>query len=276
MLVCCLLNGYIFYGLNVLIIIASTLVPCVLFEFVCDTIKTKNVHIPHLSSVVTGLLLACIMPLNMPWHFGIVASAVAILSKYFFGGLGNNLFNPAALGRVVLGALAVGFSYEYYASGKTALNLILTGNKGELELAKLFTGEVAGAIGTTCIIVILVAMVVLMIMKIIRWESVAFALLSFAGIIWATMGYELILPMLLSGSFVFATVFLLNDPVTSPYTFSGRCLFAIAYGALGALMMSHGILGETAIFIVVLIVNLISPMFDAFIALFHRGVKKND
>jgi len=276
MLVCCLLSGYIFYGMNVLIIIASTLVSCLLFEFIFDMIKTKSAHFPHLSSVVTGLLLACIMPLNMPWFFGIFAAAIAIASKYFFGGLGNNLFNPAALGRLVLGVISVGFSYEYFGGQKTALDLILTGNKGELELAKLFTGEMAGAVGTTCIVVILVAMIVLMILKIIRWENIVFAGISFAGIVWATLGFEYILPMLLSGSFVFATVFMLNDPTSSPYTFSGRCLYSIAYGVIGAFVMLHGILGETAIFVALLICNMVAPMFDAFVSIFHRGVKKND
>lgn len=276
MLMSCLLSGYIFYGTNVLIVIASTLVPCVLFEFVCDLIKTKDAHIPHLSSIVTGLMLACVMPINMPWFFGVFAAAIAIVSKYFFGGLGNNLFNPAALGRVVLGVMSVGFSFEYFGEQKTALGAILTGNKGELELAKLFTGEVAGAIGTTCIVVIMVAMITLIIMGIIRWENIVFAGLSFAGIVWITMGFDNILPMLLSGSFVFVTVFMLNDPVSSPYTFSGRCLYSIAFGVVGALMMMHNILGESAIFIALLICNMVAPMFDAFSSIFHRGVRKND
>ena len=72
------------------------------------------------------------------------------------------------------------------------------------------------------------------------------------------------------------TVFMLNDPVSSPYTFSGRCLYSLVFGVIGAFLMIHGILGETAIFIALLLANMMSPMFDTVVSVFHRGVRKND
>lgn len=272
----CLLVGYIYFGTNVLIIIASAVGSSVLFEFLCDLVKTKQVHAPHLSSLVTGLLIACVMPINAPWFFCIGAAAVAIFTKYLFGGLGNNMFNPAAVGRAVVGVLAVGFSYDFFGEEKTILASVLTGAKENLELAKMFTGEVAGAIGTTCIIIILIAAVVLICMHIIRWENIAFATLSFVAIIWACMGYENILPMMLGGSFMFVTVFMLSDPVSSPYTFSGRCLYSVVFGVVAAFMMAYNVMGESAVFLALIVANLLAPMFDAYISLFHRGVKKHD
>ncbi|MBQ8468574.1 MAG: RnfABCDGE type electron transport complex subunit D [Clostridia bacterium] len=272
----CLSVGFINYGVNVLLIVATAVLSALASEILFNLIKTRQFDFPNLSCIVTGLVVACISPINMPWYFAAVASVIAIGSKYLFGGIGNNLFNPSALARSVLGCLALGFSFDYFGEGNTALKLILTGEKGSLELAKLFTGEVAGAIGTTCIIIILIAMVALIVLKVIRLESVAFALLSFCAVIWIAMGFENILPMLLSGSFLFVVVFMLGDPTTSSYSFSGRCVYAIVFGVIAALTMSHNVFGESAVFFALLIANLFAPMADRVFSIFHRGVKLND
>ena len=275
-LISCLTMGFIHYGANALLILAATLLTAVACEMLFNLIKTRKFDYPHLSSIVTGLMLACIVPVNMPWYLGIVAAVIAIGSKYLFGGIGNNLFNPAALGRSIVGCMSLGMSFEFFGENKTVLNAILTDDKASLELSKMFFGDVPGAIGTTCVLFILFAVVALVILGVIRWESIVFALLSFCGMIWILMGFENILPMLLSGSFLFVVVFMLGDPTSSPYTFSGRCVYAIVFGVTASLMMRFNIFGETAVFFALLIANMIAPMTDRAFSIFHRGVKLHD
>lgn len=261
-------------ALATLIVFATCFAPCVIFDYLLKCLKEKSIATPSFSSFVTGLILTCIMPVNAPWYFGIIAATVAVFSKYIFGGDGNNLLNPAALGRCVVGCLSSGFSFDYFGAEKTVLGHILDGTKSALNLENMIIGKTVGAIGTTFIITILVAMVIFIIFGIINWESVVSALIGFVTLVWILMGYENILPMLLAGSLLFVVVFMLSDPQTSPYNFSARCLNSLLFGVLAAIMMKNNILGETAVFLALLIVNFTAPIFDRFVSLFHRGVRR--
>lgn len=272
----CFMYGVVKYQVAAVITLAACFGTTVALELIISSIKNKRFVLQDFSCFVTGLTLACVMPINIPWYLGIIAAAITVAVKYLFGGLGNNIFNSSALGRSILGCLFTGFSFSFFGSSGTALQLILSGNKNLLVLEYLVMGNLPGAIGTCCILAILICAVILMIMGVIRWESILFAVAGFVTIIWILMGADYIIPMLCSGSFIFVTVFMLQDPTTSPYGFSARSIYALIFGVLAAVFMKYNVLGETAVFLALLISNFVAPALDTMFSAFKKGVKKHD
>jgi Na+-translocating ferredoxin:NAD+ oxidoreductase RnfD subunit len=264
------------YKMPAIIVVLTSIATCLVTEFICASIKNKKFMFTDCSFIVTSFVLACIMPINAPWYLVLVAGVLAIVSKYIFGGLGNNLFNPAGLARATLGVMFADFSTLYITDAKTPLFEVLAGNNANLSLEDLFLGNTAGALGTTAILLIIVAAVVLMVLKIIRWESVICALCGFSIIVGVCSNWSNILPMALSGSFLFVVVYMLSDPTTSSYSFSARAIDALIFGVLAATFMTQNILGESAVFLALLISNFIAPALDTLFSVFHRGVKIHD
>lgn len=272
----CFMYGVVNYQLSALIVLATCFGTTVLLELIISCIKNKRFMLQDCSCFVTGLTLACVMPVNMPWYFGILAAVISVAVKYLFGGLGNNIFNSSALGRSVLGCLFAGFSFSFFGTSSTVLQTILAGDKSVLVLEDILMGNVAGAVGTCCILMILISAVILMVIRVIRWENLLLAVVGFSAMVWILMGADYIIPMLCSGSFVFVSVFMLSDPTTSPYGFSARCIYALLFGVLSAVMMRFNILGETAVFLALLISNFLAPALDTMFSAFKKGVKGND
>ncbi len=274
-LVMCVIFGIISYQLNAFIVLVCCLGACAVTEIVCSLIKNKKFIITDYSFLVTGLVLTAIMPANASWYYCIIAGVIAIASKYLFGGLGNNMFNPAALGRATLGCCVAELS-SFALEGQTALQLLTSGDKSSLSLANLFLGKIDGALGTTCIVLLLIIGAIYLIFGLIRWENVLFALAGFALYIGIAIGGGDILPYMLSGSFVFVLVFMLSDPVTSPYNQVSRCIYAILFGVISGVFLSKNIMGESGVFLALLLVNFIAPVLDRIMSLFHRGGLKHD
>lgn len=277
MLLPCIVCALWLHRIEVLYVLLISIASVTITEFICASIKNKKFIMTDFSFLPTALVLTCIMPLNAPLYMYAIAGVIAIVSKYLFGGIGNNLFNPSALGRGVIGCLFTGFSFEFFnVTGETTLQLILGGYNSSLNLVEMITGGFNGAIGTTCIVVILVAAVVLAVMRIIKWESMVLAVGGFVSVIAITLGANCILPMLFSGSFLFVTVFMLTDPTTSPYGLTANALYGLLFGVLAALFMRFNIMGETAVFLALLVANFTAPAFDRLLVVFHKGVKLND
>lgn len=274
-LVMCFAYGVATYKLPALILLATCVGTCVLLELLISSIKNHKVMFQDASCFVTGLTLACVMPIGMPWYVGISAAAISVALKYLFGGLGNNLFNPSALGRSIVGCLFSGFAFDWFGQSSTVLQTVLSGDKSSLIIENMLVGNVDGAVGTICVLMILICAIVLVVLRIIRWENVLFALVGFISMVWLLMGADFIIPMLMSGSFIFVSVFMLSDPTTSPYGFSARSVYAAIFGILAAIMMRFNVLGETSVFLALLIANLLAPALDSVFSVFKKGVKGN-
>ena len=258
-LVMCLVYGAVNYRLSTLVVLATCFVPCVALELIISCIKNRKFMLQDASCFVTGLTLTCVMPANLPWYLGILAAVITVGLKYLFGGLGNNIFNPSALGRGILGCLFTSMSFDLFGSSGTVLQTLLSGNANTLVMQDLLLGSVSGAVGTGCILMILICAVV-----------------GFVVMVWLSMGASSILPMLMSGSFLFVSVFMLSDPTTSPYGFSARSIYSLIFGVLAAVMMRFNVLGETAVFLALLVANFVAPALDRVFAAFKKGVKAND
>lgn len=277
---CCALIPFVLLGMvnsatKVAVILVVTIATCVITEVLCCSIKNNKFMLADSSCFVTSLIITCTMPVNAPWYACLVAGIIAIGSKYLFGGLGSNLFNPSALARSVVGCLIAGFSFDLFEN--STMQQILTSGYSNLKLEDLLLGNnVGGAIGTTLILGIMLVAVYLMVFRYIRWENILFSVVGFSIVVAMTLGAGYILPLGMTGSFLFVSVFMISDPTTSPYGFSARCIYALIFGLLAGVMMSFNIMGESAVFLALLLANFISPALDRIMVSFHKGVKKND
>lgn len=212
------ITSIIFYGMGVIIVSSVAIISCVAFEYIIQKFILKtNTRISDGSAIVTGLLLAFNLPSNIPVWIIIIGSLVAIgVGKMTFGGLGNNPFNPALVGRVFLlisfpTAMTVfpkarGFDTPYLIpegkldafTGATPLSLIKecikSGNSisemlevNNLNYSDMFIGNIGGSFGEIAAFALLIGFIYLLIRKIISWHipiSVIGGVFLFAGILW--------------------------------------------------------------------------------------------
>ena len=321
----CALTGCIFFGWQALLIILMSVFACVATEFIYFFIANKGFNNKcrdakavcmrwlkqfDLTSVVTGLILALIIPVTDKWYqvfYEVIFGAVFAIAlvKMLFGGTGKNLVNPAAAARVFM---FLSFSLTAYTvcnispifaseialkegsdilTGATNLTGILQGEgftqpTNLIHPLDLFLGTgVPGAIGETCKAAILLGYIYLVARKVIKWwQPVLFiALFGFTAVLLSGFGFEsykfdmsLFLPHILSGGVMFAAVFMFPDYVTSPKSGIAQLVFIIIAALLTAVLryLTH----IEIVSFVILIMNLIVPLIDKLIRPRPFGFKK--
>ncbi len=248
------------------------------------------------TSVVTGLILALILPAYTEWYEALLGAVFAIvLVKMLFGGTGKNLVNPAAAGRVFLfisfslsaGALLTDGVLETgstYLSGTLLAGGSLSGSASYAEpvptLLQLFLGNgvATAAIGETCKLAILVGYLYLVIRKVIKWWQplLLIALSGFVSVCLAATGGTFDITLFpdycLSGGLVFGAVFMATDYVTSPKGVWGQLVYYIALAVLTAVLRYFTHI-EVMSFII-LLMNLLTPLIDTYIVRKPFGYKR--
>ena len=232
--------GVILFGIPALWVILTCVLSAVISEFLFNLIARKKQSVGDLSAVVTGLLLALNLSVNVPlWQAALGTVFAIVLVKCVFGGIGRNFANPAITGRVFLliafpstvagGALPKGIDA---ASSATPLDLIGVEGAELPTLLQMFLGQRGGAIGETCILALLIGFAYLLLRKVIRWEipvifvgTVFLLSLIFGG--FNTAVYEV-----LAGGLVLGAVFMATDYTTTPITARARMLFALGCGLI--------------------------------------------
>lgn len=276
--------GIYLFGLNALILILTSVISCVLFEFIFQKITHQKVVINNLSAVVTGILLALVCPPTLSWWMIIIGDAVAIIiAKGLFGGIGSNVFNPALTGRAtlfisfpaVMGAKwllpNIDSSLGLDAiSSATVLSKIKSGADISIDYLQYFLGNRAGCIGETSILLILISFIFLLITKIIDWRAPLGMVLTvsvfsfFSGLISKgtfEQGGNEVLINLLTGGLLFGAVFMITDYATVPVTKPGRFIFGIGCGFITFLIRKFGSYPEGVMFSI-LIMNSLSPFLN--------------
>lgn len=219
-------------------------VSCVAAEAAFTAWRGRPASIGDASAAVTGLILGLSFPWSAPWYTGVVASGVAIgLGKVAFGGLGQNIFNPAMVGRAfamfcfpaALGATA--YQLEGAALDVVTRATPLTAAKqlGQgTPLWPLFVGNVNGSLGETSALACLIGGLYLCVRRTASWEIPAGVLLSTAGLgLIASVlrpGEWTFVHHLLGGALFFGAFFIATDPVSSPLTPKGKWIFGIGVG----------------------------------------------
>jgi len=274
------------YGWHALAMIATSLGTAVAVESLWAFFYAKKNVLKYLTTSfpwVTALLFVGMMGVNKPLYVIFVGSLVATLvGKLVFGGFGQNIFNPAGVGRAFSVLAFGGFIASQFpdiVTGATPNNVmeslgwVIT--KPEAVSAYLnqfngvwglFTGQYIGALGETNTLLIMAVGVYLSFRKIIDWRvPVVFigSLFAFATIIMFAKGMDWWYPLFFisTGGAMFGAVFMLTDPVTSPTSIPGRIIFAIGVAFLTTLIRVKGNLPEGVIRSI-LFMNMMTPLID--------------
>lgn len=275
------ISGVINFGFKALFIILISMASCYVFDVLFKYLKNRKLDWLDFSPLVTGFITALILPVNVPYYYPIIASFIAIvIFKGCFGGVGRNLFNPSAAARVVLGLIFTGLSLDLFVGSlalpntMSPLSYFMLGDYQTITIRSLFFGTAPGAIGTVSIICILISGALLMAFQIVDFIIPICSLIGFIAMSWIFKGAVSIVPFLFSGSFLFATMFMITDPTSSPNTSWGKLFYGLIFGVLAGLIRVTFVAGETGVFVAVLIANLLSPLLDKIFAPHPIGVRR--
>jgi len=281
------------FGIGAILVTSIAISACVLTEYLIQKyIMKSEVRISDGSAIVTGLLLAFNLPSNLPWWMIIVGSVFAIsIGKMVYGGLGNNPFNPALVGRVFLlisfpvqmtsWPLPVLSRLKYLdaATGATPLGIVKEGlRNGEAmssiaqqvpDHMQLFLGTMNGSLGEVSAVALLLGFAWLLYKKIITWHIPVFVMATvfgFTGILWLIDPLHNASPVfhILTGGVMLGAIFMATDLVTSPMTKTGMILYAIGIGLITVIIRVYGSYPEGVSF-AILIMNAVVPLINKYV-----------
>ena len=269
------------FGFRVVTLTAVFVASCVLFEYLYNKITKKPQTVGDLSAVLTGVLLAFNCPSSLPYEIAIVGSFAAIVViKQLFGGIGQNLVNPAVTARVFMfiafatpmtswptprGGHATGAVVDATTSA-TPLGVLSHGsfadvyNDGFTKM-DLFLGNVGGCIGEVSALAILIGGLFLIWKKVISpIIPVTFIATVFVlGLIWG--GFDGALFHILAGGLMLGAFFCATDYVTSPTLPLGKVIFGIGCGLFTMLIRIFASYPEGVSF-AILLMNILTPYID--------------
>ena len=282
----------LFYGWLAVVILASSVVFCVLLEYlITKYLLKKPGTIGDMSAVVTGIILALNLPPTAPWWVAMIGAIVAIgVAKMTFGGLGQNVFNPAITGRVFLlisfpaimttwggakgfiggadavsGATPLGIVKEGLMQGQTLQQIF---DLHDFSYAQMLFVNMGGSAGEISAIAIIIGFIYLLARKVIRpyiTLSILVTVAVFSGIFWLIDPSQYTDPLfnLLTGGVLLGSVFMATDYVTSPMSDKGGIIFGIGIGIITMLIRYFGSYPEGMSF-AILIMNSTVPLINKF------------
>ncbi len=271
----------LYFGLSTLVLYLSAILTCVITEALIKIIrKQKPTSIFDGSAIVTAILLVMTLPPSIGWQKVALASFIAIaVAKELFGGLGQNIFNPALVGRAFLAA-----AYPVSITTFTKPNIIFSFlpdsvtkatplaaakfDKIFTDVSPLFFGQVGGCIGETSSLTIILGGLILLLFGIINWRLV-FSYLGTVALM--TTVFWLINPdvyasplfHLFSGGLILGSFYMATDMVTSPVTNVGNFIFGIGAGLLVVLIRLFGGYPEGVMYSI-LFMNACTPLINRF------------
>jgi electron transport complex protein RnfD len=281
-----------FFGVTALLVVASSVAGALLTEWTFCPAGRGLTTLGDGSALLTGLLLALTLPPSIPLWMAFLGGAVAIaLGKTIWGGLGHNLFNPALVGRAFLQAAfpvtltswtaprsgifalqpsTFSFPMTQVTDGTTsATPLGLAKFEGQsTDIVPLLLGHVGGSLGETAALVLILCGLYLALRRVFDWRLPASTLLTVTVLSEALHRFD---PtrypgasfMLLSGGLLFAVVFMVTDPVTTPLTPRGLWLFGFGVGLLVVLIRLFGGLPEGVMY-AILLMNAVTPLINRY------------
>jgi electron transport complex protein RnfD len=282
-----------YFGIGAIIVTATSIISCLLFEYLIQRfILKKPISITDGSALVTGLLLAFNVPSNIPVFIIVIGSFISIaVAKMTFGGLGNNPFNPALVGRVFMlisfprqmttWPVPAGLATKYIdaVTGATPLAVIKEGLKNGESISQLMTqiptpvqmflGKMGGSLGEVAAIALLIGFVYLLVKKIITWHipvSVIGSMAIFTTILWLINPEKNADPMfhILAGGVLLGAIFMATDYVTSPMNPKAMIIYGCCIGILTVIIRVWGAYPEGVSF-AILIMNAFVPLMNAYI-----------
>jgi electron transport complex protein RnfD len=266
--------GIALFGIRALLTVVLAMATAAAVEVAIEKLTNREVTFRDLHGLVTGLLVALILPPTVPWWLTMVGAGVAIiLGKMVFGGLGTYPFNPPLVAWVVLKLSWPEHMSSFIAprTGEVMLTPLMAFQEDpalfySYETWDLFLGAKAGGIGAVCGLAIVIGGLFLLWRGIIRWHiPVAFLLgVSIFALILRMINPDLYPPVsfhLAGGGVLLGALFLAPEPVTSPVTPKGMLVFGLLAGALTMILRMWGA-DYDGTFYAILVMNAATPLFN--------------
>lgn len=275
------LGSIYFFGIRAALVMIVSVAAAVGTEAAIEALGKKPLTVKDYSAAVTGLLLAMVLPPTIPLWTVIIANIVAIgIAKMIFGGLGANPFNPALIGRafVVASWPVLGTAIWMWphttarwadnfdaVSTATPLTLLKMGELAGKNLSQFYPsllwGNVAGSLGETSALLLLVGGLYLIWKGIIDWKTPA-SYIATVAVVALLFGQDPIFHVL-AGGLMIGAFFMATDWVTSPITPKGRVIFGIGAGILTVLIRLYGGYPEGVAYSI-LLMNATVPLIDRY------------
>ena len=267
------------FGTKAFVLILTCIASCIFFEWGVEMLLHRNSTVKDFSAVVTGLLLALNLSPEVPVWMAILGSAFAIIIvKQLFGGLGQNFMNPALGARCFLLISFAGKMTTFTYDGvTTATPLAILKSGGTVDVLDMFIGRIAGTIGETSAIAILIGAIFLILMGVIDLRIPASYIITFVVFIllFGGHGFDMnyVTAQLCGGGLMLGAFFMATDYVTSPITPRGQIIFGICCGIFTGLFRCFGANAEGVSFAIILS-NLLVPMIEKYTVPNAFGVVK--
>ncbi len=266
-----------FFGIGALITTLVSVGFCVLFEWLIAKLILKTTpQICDGSAILTGVLLAFNLPSNINPVIVMIGALVAIgVAKMSFGGLGQNLFNPALVGRVFL---LISFPQQMTTWPKPIENRLnyldaVTGATpmshdllGKTDTVDMLLGATGGSLGEMAAIALIIGGIYMIVKKIITWHipvSILATVAVFTSLVWLIDPTVCVNPVyhLLGGGLLLGAIFMATDYVTSPMSTQGKLIYGIGIGLLTVIIRLWGSYPEGMSF-AILLMNAVTPLIN--------------
>ena len=276
-----LFGSVYFFGFRALLVTLVSVAGCVFFEWLWNKIRKIPGKLYDMSAMVTGVLIAFVCPVTIPYWCILIGDFFAIIIvKQLFGGIGKNIVNPALAARAFLFSwpvlmsnwVKVGFSNAAgllstadAVTAATPLAAMHQGQMPEASVLDMFLGNVGGCIGETSVLLLLVGFVYLLARRVISYRiPVAFMGTVAVLALLFPMGNDPLqwcAAQLCGGGLVLGAVFMATDYVTSPVTHWGQVLFGVGCGVLTVLIRYFGGYNEGVSY-AILVMNCCTVLLD--------------
>lgn len=277
--------GVYIFGLSSLNVIAITIASCIFTEALFLKFRNRDPKaVLDGSAILTGLLLAYNLPPDVPFWIPVIGGVVSVvLGKQIFGGLGQNIFNPALVGRAFLQIswpvyMTAWKNPKWWPDAISSATPLAKDGSAHSTYMDLLVGNRAGCIGEVCVIALLLGALFLLVTKIISLH-IPLSFIGTVGIVTFVFGKEGFFKgdfifNILSGGMILGAFFMATDYVTSPLTKKGRIIFGIGCGALTAIIRLRGSYPEGVCY-AILFMNMAVPIIDRFTKIKKYGHVKS-
>ena len=295
------------FGLRALTLTAVSVAGCVFFEWLYRKLMKKPQSVQDLSAVVTGMLLAFVSPVQIPYWMILIGDCFAIIIvKQLFGGIGKNFVNPALAGRAVLlasyagtmttwvdpavnKAAVIGSNVDIvtaatplsYMKGTDPAALAESfGNlTGAYGVPQMFLGQIGGSLGEVSALMLIIGGLYLIWRKVINWQTPAAYIGTVAVLTFlfpkAGSGLEWMLYSIFGGGLMLGAFFMATDYATSPVTKKGQLIFGVGCGLFTVLIRYFGSYNEGVCYSI-MVMNLFVPFIDKYTKPVRFGVEKKE
>ena len=295
------------FGLRALTLTAVSVAGCVFFEWLYRKVMKKPQSIQDLSSAVTGVLIAFVCPVTIPYWILLMGDFFAIvIVKQLFGGIGKNFVNPALAGRAVLLASYAGSMTSWVdpAANKAALfgsnvDIVTAATPlsymkgadpaaladsfanltGTYSVGQMFMGQIGGSLGEVSALMLIIGGVYLIWRKVINWQTPVAYIGTVAVLTFlfpkAGSGLEWMLYSIFGGGLMLGAFFMATDYATSPVTKKGQLIFGVGCGLFTVLIRYFGSYNEGVCYSI-MVMNLFVPFIDKYTKPVRFGVEKSD